>query len=184
VAEPERRPGGDGPPPRRRRFWWPTPVYEARPALSLILGGLAAFVSLRGAFYAHDESLLTAGGLGLGGVLALYGGITQQVRNDFRRSVRRRATLQAERQNRELGGGAGAGRASAAPALPRDRLERRALLNVTAGGFLTAAAIGYAWYRADFDALSAGGLVIGSVLALYGALLQQMCDEDRRTRPD
>jgi hypothetical protein len=212
VADQDRTPGDD-PPPRRRRFWWPTPVYEARPAMSLILGGLAAFLSLRAALYAHDQSLLTAGGLGLGGVLALYGGITQQVRNDFRQSVRRRVALEAERKNRELGGGAagrppvgsprvaaghraGAGgrsrfgtvigkvAARAAPALPRDPLERRALLNVTAGGVLTAASIGYAWFRSDFDAVSAGGLVVGSVLALYGALLQQMCDEERRRKPD
>lgn len=215
MADPDRGPGGKPPTPRRR-FWWPTPVYEARPALSLILGALAASVSLRDALYAHDQSLLTAAGLGLGGVLALYGGITQQVRNDFRQSVRRQAALEAERKNRELNGGVagGAGRPSvAAPSdaggskprasertgfggaigkvaaraarpLPRDPLERRALLNVLAGGFLTAGSIGYAWFQADFDAVSAAGLVVGSVLAVYGALLQQMCDEERRTRRD
>ena len=198
---------------RRRRLWWPKPIYEARPAMCLVLGGLAAFASLRGALYAHDQSLLTAGGLGLGGALALYGGITQQVRNDFRDSVRRRTAADAERRNRALPGGVGrppgpppaassgarpaavgtpapgnalgaalAGvSARAAPVLPQEPLERRALVFVVIGSGLTAASIAGAWGHADFDAWTAGGLILGSVLALYGAMLQQMYDDERRT---
>jgi hypothetical protein len=184
--------------PRPRKVWWPRPAYEARPWIALALGAAAALASMYTAFYQHDQSALTAAGLGAGSMLALYGGVIMQARNDFRASERRRRAALAARVNRDLPapvlarepapprrattappGAARRGPGSEAPATRRgppaiDPLLLRVIGCVLIGCLVAGASLYSVLDEGSFTMLSALGLLVGSLLALYGALLQEM----------
>ena len=68
-----------------RKIWWPRALYETRPAACLSLGALLGAVALAIALVAGYWPDYAAGILTVGIVLALYGGITRQLRGEHRR---------------------------------------------------------------------------------------------------
>lgn len=185
---------------RPRKVWWPRPAYEARPWIALALGVAAALASMYAAFYQHDQSALTAAGLGGGSLLALYGGVIMQARNDFRASERRRRAALAARVNRDppapvlareparprrtatappgaarRGPGSEAPRTRPVPVGPAvDPLLLRVIGCVLIGCLLAGASLYDVMDGGSFTMLSALGLLVGSLLTLYGGLVQEM----------
>lgn len=70
----------------RAKLWWPRGLYEVRPAVCLAAGALLGAAAVGEAIYEGAWPTLGAGVLALGCVVALYGGITQQLRGDYRRT--------------------------------------------------------------------------------------------------
>ena len=69
-----------------KRFWWPRALYEVRPAVCLVAGAVLGAAAIADAVYAGYWPTAGAGFLALGCVVALYGGITQQLRGEYRRA--------------------------------------------------------------------------------------------------
>lgn len=72
----------------RKRFWWPHALYEVRPAVCMALGAVMGLASLADAIRVGYWPTAGAGVLALGCVFAFYGGITQQLRGEYRRRQR------------------------------------------------------------------------------------------------
>jgi len=70
----------------RRKWWWPHTLYEWRPTACLASGALLGAAALGEALHEGAWPALGAGLLALGCVIALYGGITRQLRGEYRRS--------------------------------------------------------------------------------------------------
>jgi len=66
--------------------WWPRALYEVRPAVCLAVGAVLGAGAIGEAIYEGAWPTLGAALLALGCVVALYGGITQQLRGEYRRS--------------------------------------------------------------------------------------------------
>lgn len=68
-----------------KKLRWPRALYETRPAACLSLGALlivtAFVIALRAGFWPVSVTALLVVGI----VLILYGGITRQLRGDYRR---------------------------------------------------------------------------------------------------
>ena len=69
-----------------RKWWWPRGLYELRPKVCLAAGAVLGAAAIGEALYEGAWPTLGAGLLALGCVVALYGGITQQLRGEYRRS--------------------------------------------------------------------------------------------------
>lgn len=68
-----------------RKIWWPRALYETRPAACLSLGTLLTALALTVALHEGYWPDYAVGILTAGILLALYGGITRQLRGDYRR---------------------------------------------------------------------------------------------------
>ncbi len=77
-----------------KKIWWPHSLYEIRPTASLILAALAAVWAVGDALYQGYWPFFAAVLVALAYALALYGGVTQQLREAYRREQRQRQQRQ------------------------------------------------------------------------------------------
>lgn len=69
-----------------RKLWWPRPLYEVRPAVCLAAGALLGLGSVADAILEGYWPTRGAALLALGCVIAIYGGVTAQLRGEHRRT--------------------------------------------------------------------------------------------------
>jgi hypothetical protein len=67
-----------------KKRWGPPWAYESRPWAALILGGIGGLAGLLAALIQGHWSGLTTTLIGMGSVLAIYGGILLQLRREYR----------------------------------------------------------------------------------------------------
>lgn len=172
---------------RAPRRHLPAGLYEARPYVAIVVGGIAAIGSLVHALSLGEESALACVVLGVGCLLVLYGGMTKQMRNEHRRRIRMIAAIKAEWRRREvlIAQATAAGRRyEGEPALPpvlrasrfaflKSPEVRGALACIVGGTGLAGIALFGSLEVGDMTAWDAGQLALGSIIALYGGLLSR-----------
>lgn len=146
----------------------------------------ALFATLK-AYSLGGDSALTAFGIGGGSLLALYGGVAQQARTEYRTRAKGaeklRRTLERIYASPEV---ATAAAATANPPEPwpraiepdGEREDLRAIACLGSGIFCAAIAIGVAMHAGTLDFWTSAGLTVGCLLVLTGCLLQYLTDRE------
>lgn len=165
-----------------RRIRWPRGLYEARPFAAIALGLSAAIVALGKALNAGEESIAICLTISAGGMLALYGGMVGQLRSETRRRQRLIAEIKAEarRRDEEYANGTWRMRRLEPPRptprwleILRDPWVRAAIVCMAGGTLLAVVGVARCLWVGDITIWEASEIAIGSVIALYGGLLEQ-----------